>query len=1310
MREIFVTSLVKDVLGPRNGPYEEITSPLFEYITGVLGPYRPTPRERDIDAEAEVPLGESGIFEDEMDDRPVYQPPYFSPAVDPNERPPSMGISFTVYDPLDRPSLSICLTYARYFFDENGKVWRRRPRYFVRKFDNVSRRITLFINQEGQECGEDQAEVALHIIPRRIDKNTYHVAIYVVNMMRLPFEEAQPSEETRFNFTEYCIFQPQIRVICEGNTKVIPTFSRGGPTDENEEILDFLYRERAVKARGFLCSAVWKEIDPEREFDGELDFPQCKKEPPFYWVDGEILDEETRKKFTCPDVRSEFVPIYHIPSPRLNWDESYGPEPQLEASKLAECWDANLLRAYLSPLIDGYRGWIQKLRMELDRLGSERSIAEKLIQRLEEVEERMRRGLEILCQDEDARLAFCFANKALDIQFRWTRNEPLKWRPFQLAFWLMVIESLVDPRSRYREVCDLLWVPTGAGKTEAYLAVAVFQLAYRRRRALKRVNGDRTGAGVSVITRYTLRLLTIQQFRRILSTMLACEYLRVYNLERGERIGWRPEGCQIDESFLWGTTPFYAGLWVGGKVTPNRLCDSWSGRERIPGAISILRGQAGEGEPAQVIECPACRTILSIPERGLEPGSYDFYLVVRLRERLPDDFQRRFNSLFSQNEENRMELRRIVFAPNPQYATLHVKIFASRPLKAHDVEDLWRRVWENFRQLGYVPVSPARPGYFTRYYIGSRGGEHEYDFDIYCPNPECPSHVPWMGGAPGGLIHARAPGLSDKIFPDGNRPIEVQEPFRISSEEPYISDRIPIPALVVDDQIYHRVPSILIATVDKFARPPFEPRSAAIFGNVEYHHCIYGYYRLGLHYSNNDSEGHPSPTGRGSERYYVRVHPLDPPDLILQDELHLIEGPLGSLVGIYETAVEFLCIEPSRFKPKYIASTATVRKAEEQVQSLFVRGLCVFPPPGFTIDDRFFVRDFEAHPLDDALPGRLYLGICSPGRGALTPTYRIWARLLQTAWENRRHQKIDYYWTLTGYFNAIRELAGALALYRQDIPQRIAYIAGDNSRPISDEYAKELSSRTSSTELPAILHLLEKEYPHAQDALFTTSMFGTGVDIPRISLMVVHGQPKTTSSYIQSTGRVGRRYGGLVVVFLRAARPRDLNHYEFFCSYHRQLHRYVEPPTVYPFAPSVVEKALGPVIVYMLRNMRNTTISWHREESAKDIVKCRYDAREFKVIPAFIKQRLESQPDIRRMLADSIRDKIASMLDKWCLVARRCNDLVYSEIVLRDFPRYSVVLGDPVHQHARINGRLEVVYENVPQSLREVEETIAFEV
>ncbi|RLE47819.1 MAG: helicase, partial [Candidatus Methanomethylicota archaeon] len=760
-----------------------------------------------------------------------------------------------------------------------------------------------------------------------------------------------------------------------------------------------------------------------------------------------------------------------------------------------------------------------------------------------------------------------------------------------------------------------------------------------------------------------------------------------------------------------GSTPFYAGLWVGGKVAPNKLYDSWSGHQPIYGALSILKGQHGEGEPAQVLECPVCKTILAIPERGLEPKDYTLYLVVRVNGSLPSDFQKIVNDRLSDNEF-KINLTRILPMKTPGYLTLELKISSDRVLKPSDIDNCWNKIRHDFPQLVLVPARPSRPGYFFRYYIDSRGNRREYDFDIYCPNPECKLCYPWIGGAPSGLVHGRRPGINRKVrFRDGNRPIEIQEPFRIQQDVEYISDRIPIPALVVDEQIYHRIPCLLISTVDKFARPPFEPRAAAIFGNVEYHHCIFGYYRRGkgLHYSNQDNNGHPSPTGKGNNRYYVTVEPFDPPDLILQDELHLIEGPLGSLVGIYETAVDFLCSESNGYKPKYIASTATIRRAEEQVQSLFVRKLKVFPPPGLTIDDRFFVRDFEIHPLEDSLPGRLYLGICAPGRGPHTPIVRIWARLLQTAWNYRNHPDIDFYWTLTGYFNAIRELAGAKALYRQDIPQRINEIAGGNRRRIADERTQELSSRISSTDLPAILDSLNKRYPEAQDALFTTSMFGTGVDIPRIGLMVVHGQPKTTSAYIQSTGRVGRSKGALVVVFFRATRPRDLNHYEFFCGYHRQLHRYVEPPTVYPFAPNVAEMALGPVLVFILRNMRNVTVRWCDENSAREMPRYRLIANEINLISSYLSQRIAHQPPARQALLGMIQHRLNSLLDRWCSVARRYSNLVYYENVVSGIPRYSVVLGDPIHQHAKLNSQLEVVYENTPQSLREVEETIAFE-
>ena len=174
-----------------------------------------------------------------------------------------------------------------------------------------------------------------------------------------------------------------------------------------------------------------------------------------------------------------------------------------------------------------------------------------------------------------------------------------------------------------------------------------------------------------------------------------------------------------------------------------------------------------------------------------------------------------------------------------------------------------------------------------------------------------------------------------------------------------------------------------------------------------------------------------------------------------------------------------------------------------------------------------------------------------------------------------------------GYFNAKRELAGALGLYKQDIPERLGVLADrDGHVHFGPRDYIELSGRTESVEIPGKLDRLAKFPDNDVDALFCTSMFGTGVDVDRLGLMVVHGQPKTTANYIQATGRVGRKMGGLVITFLRSTRPRDLDHYEFFVGYHRSLHRYVEPITVFPFSPRARERGLGPLSVLVLRNAR----------------------------------------------------------------------------------------------------------------------------
>ena len=178
---------------------------------------------------------------------------------------------------------------------------------------------------------------------------------------------------------------------------------------------------------------------------------------------------------------------------------------------------------------------------------------------------------------------------------------------------------------------------------------------------------------------------------------------------------------------------------------------------------------------------------------------------------------------------------------------------------------------------------------------------------------------------------------------------------------------MPISAYTVDAQIYRYLPSFVISTVDKFARLPFEPYSAALFGNVDSYDSCLGYFRAEIGPdSNMDGLG-----------YRIDTKPFLPPSLIIQDELHLIEGPLGSMTGLYETAIDILATTGDGKRPKYIASTATIKDAENQVKSLFDRKFALFPSPGITIDDSYFNSFKESTTDNENEPGRLYSGICT---------------------------------------------------------------------------------------------------------------------------------------------------------------------------------------------------------------------------------------------------------------------------------------------------------------------------------------------
>ncbi|MBP2666535.1 MAG: helicase, partial [Firmicutes bacterium] len=355
-----------------------------------------------------------------------------------------------------------------------------------------------------------------------------------------------------------------------------------------------------------------------------------------------------------------------------------------------------------------------------------------------------------------------------------------------------------------------------------------------------------------------------------------------------------------------------------------------------------------------------------------------------------------------------------------------------------------------------------------------------------------------------------------------------------------------LPILVVDEDIYNTPPTLLFGTVDKFAMLPWKTDVSRIFA------MDHGNLSLS-------------------------------PELIIQDELHLISGPLGSVVGLYETAIDALC-SAKGVKPKIIASTATIRRAGDQIKAVYARKVSQFPSPGIDAGDSFFAREAGL----DELPGRLYVGVMAAGKTMTTTQIRLMSGLLQYTHEMQYPPEIrDKYWTLVGYFNTIRELGKCATFVDDDIKEQVKRIASRRKcHPRLMYQSEELYSMKSAEEIPVILEKMAIPFPDKAviDVLLASNMISVGVDINRLGLMVVVGQPKTTGEYIQATSRVGRKFPGLILTIFDGARARDRSHYERFTAYHNAFYRYVEPTSVTPFAGPARDRALKAVLVSLIRH------------------------------------------------------------------------------------------------------------------------------
>ena len=821
--------------------------------------------------------------------------------------------------------ISFCVTWARYKKVE--KAWQRYPDRLIKKDVQIADAIWK---------SESDSGVLIKIRQRKISEGT-HVSIFLVNITPTSGQYPQVEE---------LIFQPQIRVKSNECCEIVPI--RGEEELEEQDGLNLLYRNRYAKARGHLCSALWNEVDPERNSNVK----KTEIGTPFSWVDGETLDPADCSLFTCPNVRTEYLPSYGIEQASLIGPVNRNLSP-IPSELLANACTSNELNITLGPVINAYELWIESQRQAMATLSEiEKKQAQLHLDACETSLKRMADGLALLNTDSDVRLAFCFMNKAMHQQSVWKDSgNPLKWHLFQIAFILQCIRGTAVDNHPDRSLCDLLWFPTGAGKTEAYLGLASFAIALRRRKALKSESSKQ--AGVVVLSRYTLRLLTIQQFRRALNMITACEYLRLSS--------WLPKG-EKKTSFPWGTSEISIGLWVGAGVSPNHLIDykgfdvnkqrpvlylgaigELYGRNRLR-ETKAIRTEGEESEPAQVLDCPCCKSILAVSPTTLTDGEHVIHWIVSTRANVSP----KVATIPSYRGINVKEIS-FSMLPNGKSKIASVKFIVSprSQINPETVDGWWKEIVKPAIDPDLIEefTRPSRPGYFYR-----RSGlrQEPINFDIHCPNPKCDLNT---------IEHCEQVEARDEIIK-----INPVYPFTIP-EKVGVGWGIPIPAYTVDDQIYGHCPSMIVATVDKFARLSFEPRASSLFGFVTHFDSDWGYYREGILPYTGDfklSDSH-------------EVDAFDPPSLIIQDELHLIEGPLGTMVGLYETGIEILASQTRDGHlviPKYVASTATIKQADSQIQALFARKLSQFPPSGIDIDNNFFAITHEPHQLESISPGK----------------------------------------------------------------------------------------------------------------------------------------------------------------------------------------------------------------------------------------------------------------------------------------------------------------------------------------------------
>ena len=1055
VRQEIINALRIDLMGPQSANEVLDENPRDAYIIGMLASQTidkntSTADEQEVDGD--IAYGDSDDYTAGEDDEN-------EPIITTNFKlPTSMGISF--YISSSTSSINLDVSWGDYVRSVDKKVGKDGKEYNHTSFIRQPMKSTLFIDFTSFERNVEfslveDSNIVVHISKISLKENYSLVTAYVINRRK----NSEHEEES-------IMFQVELKAYSNNGDKVF--FSENICRDVLAED-EFYFEQRPILGRGRNCAAIWDE-----SIDGKSS-----------WI------------------KSDFIPEYEFPgvSAALKGFDTLFFSMRLMSNYKKK--DKILER--LNILADSYGNWReQKLSSDKKMASREfkEKIGDKVIDHCRESLNRIREGIFLIENNEIAFDAFCFMNRVMLLQrnimsyskkhgsgiecnfkeFVNPKNPDTDfgWRPFQIAFILMNLNGIVNPLHKDREVVDLLYFPTGGGKTEAYLGLMAFVIANRRLRASETSKYNFDG-GVTAILRYTLRLLTTQQRDRITKMVIAAELIRQKTYPK------------------YGTEPISIGFWVGGGVTPNKF--------------------------EELVE----------------------------NDDNPSEASRKCNLLYKQ----------LLTCP-----------FCGNPLTKEEFY-----------------IDPERKS-----------------VEIYCADATCMFYK-------------------------------------------YNENRIRIPVYLVDEEIYAKCPTIILSTVDKFARLPWDVKTNSIFGRVDRVCSRDGYVAVGEeHKLHKKTLNLPAST-------LTPIRPFLPPELIIQDELHLITGPLGTIYGAYETIIEEMCTYgEKKIKPKYVVSTATIKNASEQAKCLYARKSTMqFPPNGFEIGDCFFINEISVN--DN--PFRKYVGVCAPGKSVKNTLLRMYAIILQTAFQFAQDDEykdvIDPYYSLVGYYNSIRELGGAVRLLQDDIPKRINRIKVkynmEKARSLNRRV--EITSRMSSFEIPNKLSQLEINFDSKEciDTAVATNMIAVGMDVDRLGLMVVTGQPKQNSEYIQATSRIGRAFPGLVFTLYNPYRPRDLSHYENFTGYHSQLYRFVEGTTATPFSARARDRVMHALIISAIRLKYPHMAS---NERAADIA-C-LSLEQVTEIKNIILNRLNIvKPEVRQ----DAENEIEQFIDWWKLLAVQDKSLRY---------------------------------------------------